>query len=121
MNIVGSFIRAVSPSLVDKLQFAEGLLRPDINGVVLYVFPMRWSILLDDAISHIQRVPVPMLFVQGGRDDLTDLRELRPFLADLGGRASLRAVGGADQDTGWAIPPDHRPPVELRRRKPSSG
>ena len=94
---------------------------PDINGVVLYVFPMRWRVLLDDTISHLQRVPVPMLVVQGDRDDLTDLRELRPFLADFGERASLRVVEGADQDTGWAIPPDHRPPVELRRRKSSSG
>ena len=38
-----------------------------------------------------------MLLVQGGRDDLTDLRELRPFLADLGERASLRVVEGADR------------------------
>ena len=56
---------------------------------------MRWRVFLDDTISHLQRVP--MLLVQGGRDDLTDLRELRPFLADLGERASLRVVEGADR------------------------
>ncbi len=34
---------------------------PDVRGVVSYVFPMRWSNLLENPVSHLQRVPVPML------------------------------------------------------------
>ena len=75
---------------------------PDVRGVVLYVFPMRWHVLLEDTVGHLQRVPVPMLFVQGDRDHLTDLRELRPILDGLGGRASLHVVEGADH--GYDLP-----------------
>ncbi len=69
---------------------------PSIRGVVLYVFPMRWHLLLNDTVSHLYRVPVPMLFVQGSRDELTDLPELRPVLDRLGGNASVHVVEGAD-------------------------
>lgn len=69
---------------------------PRIRGVVLYVFPMRWRLLLQDTISHLHAVPVPMLFVQGGRDELTDLLELRSKLDTLGDNASLHVVEGAD-------------------------
>ena len=70
---------------------------PEIRGVVLYVFPMRWQNLLENTVDHLQRVPVPMLFVQGGRDDkFADLRELRPVLDGLGNRASLHVIEGAD-------------------------
>ena len=69
----------------------------DVRGVVLYVFPMRWRNLLENTVDHLQRVPVPMLFVQGGRDDkFADLRELRPVLDGLGNRASLHVIEGAD-------------------------
>ena len=70
---------------------------PDIRGVALYVFPTRWHILLDDTVDHLQRVPVPMLFVQGGRDEeLCDLRELRPVVDAPGNRASLHIIADAD-------------------------
>ena len=75
---------------------------PEVRGVVLYVFPIRWRVLLEDTVGHLQRVPVPMLFVQGDRDHLTDLRELRPSLDGLGQRASLHVVEGADH--GYDLP-----------------
>lgn len=71
---------------------------PEVRGVVLYVFPMRWSVVMDDTVGHLQRVPVPMLFVQGDRDDYADLRELGPILDGLGDRATLHVVAGADHD-----------------------
>ena len=75
----------------------------DVRGVVLYVFPMRWRIVLADTVGHLQRVPAPMLFVQGDRDhDNTDLQELRPVLEGLGNRASLHVVAGADH--GYNLP-----------------
>ncbi len=70
---------------------------PEVRGMVLYVFPMRWHNLLANPVSHLQRVPVPMLFVQGGRDEeFTDLQELEPVLDGLGDRATLHVVEGAD-------------------------
>ena len=69
---------------------------PDVRGVVLYVFPMRWHDLLEDTVSHLRRIPAPMLFVQGSCDDLTDVGELRVVLEGIGSRASLHVVGGAD-------------------------
>ena len=70
---------------------------PNTRGVALYVFPMRWRYLLDDTVGHLRRVPVPMLFVQGGRDeDFAEPQELQPVLDGLGDRASLHVVDDAD-------------------------
>ena len=70
---------------------------PDIRGVVLYVFPMRWRNLLENPVSHLRRVPVPVLFVQGGRDEeFCDPREFQPVLDELGNRATKHVVEGAD-------------------------
>ncbi len=68
----------------------------NVLGLVLYVFPMRWHDLLDDTVGHLRHVPMPMLFVQGDRDDLTDVGELRQALEPLGNRASVRVLEGAD-------------------------
>ncbi len=70
---------------------------PEVKGLVLYVFPMRWRNLLSDTVGHLQCVQTPMLFVQGGRDEqFADLRELQPVLEGLGDRASLHVIEGAD-------------------------
>ena len=70
---------------------------PSVRGLVLYVFPMKWFDILEDTVSHLRQVPVPMLFVQGGRDEeFTDLRELQPLLDGLGNRVTLHVVEGAD-------------------------
>lgn len=81
---------------------------PNVRGVVLYVFPMRWRVLLEDTVSHLQRVSAPMLFVQGSRDEeLTDLRELQHVLGGLGSRENLHVIEGADHSydlpvgSGW--------------------
>ena len=72
---------------------------PDVRGMVLYVFPMRWRNLLKDTVGHLHRAPTPMLFVQGGRDEeFCDLGELQPVLDELGGRATLHVVEDADHD-----------------------
>ena len=69
----------------------------DVRGAVLYVYPTKWRVLLDDTVGHLPRVPVPMLFVQGGCDDeFADLDELQPVLAGLGTHAALHVVEGAD-------------------------
>ena len=76
----------------------------DIHGVVLYVFPMRWQVLLEDTVGHLRQVPAPMLFVQGGRDEeYANVQELQTVLDNLEGRASLHVVEGADHD--YDLPP----------------
>jgi hypothetical protein len=42
--------------------------------------------------AHLPKVTVPMLFVQGTRDDLCDLDLLRPVLATCGDRPTLHVV-----------------------------
>ncbi len=70
---------------------------PDVRGVALYVFPMRWDNLVRDTVGHLQQVRVPMLFVQGGRDEkFCDLREFQPVVDGLGNKANLHVVKGAD-------------------------
>ncbi len=50
----------------------------------------------DKRADHLSRVEVPMLFLQGTRDDLADLTLLKPVIKRLGKRATLHVVEGAD-------------------------
>ena len=50
--------------------------------------------------EHLDRVTVPMLFLQGTRDDLADLELIRTITARLGSRATLHVVDGADHSFG---------------------
>lgn len=46
--------------------------------------------------EHLREVKLPMLFLQGTRDALADLELLRPICAELGTRATLHVIEGAD-------------------------
>jgi predicted alpha/beta-hydrolase family hydrolase len=46
--------------------------------------------------SHLSDVDIPLLFVQGTRDNLAELRLLEPVVTRLGPSASLHLVEGAD-------------------------
>jgi len=46
--------------------------------------------------THLPAIRCPMLFVQGDRDTLCDLKVLRPVLRRLGSRAELSLFPGAD-------------------------
>jgi len=46
--------------------------------------------------AHLPAIRCPMLFVQGDRDPLCDLDLLRPVLARLGRRGTLKVFAGAD-------------------------
>lgn len=77
---------------------AEGLL-PDIRGIVFFGFPLhppgqpnRWR----ERAEHLQRVIVPMLFLQGTRDAFADLKLLRPVCKGLAKLATLHLIDGAD-------------------------
>ncbi len=71
---------------------------------MLYVYPVKWRVPLDDSVGHLQRVPVPMLFVQGSCDEeFTNLDEPQPVLNGLGTRADLHVIEGADHS--YDLPP----------------
>ena len=46
--------------------------------------------------EHLRKVKQPMLFLQGTRDDLADLKLLRPICEELGERTTLHVIEGAD-------------------------
>ncbi len=46
--------------------------------------------------EHLRDATGPLLFVQGDRDELADLRRLRPVVKRLGPRATLHVIRGAD-------------------------
>jgi len=77
---------------------AQALARlPGVRGVVFLGFPLHPAGKpSDERASHLANVQVPMLFLQGTRDDLADLALLRPVVERLGLRASLVLFDDAD-------------------------
>ena len=49
-----------------------------------------------DHAQHLSAIDIPMLFLQGTRDELAHLGELEPAVAALGARATLRLYQDAD-------------------------
>jgi predicted alpha/beta-hydrolase family hydrolase len=50
----------------------------------------------DKRAEHLAQVQVPMLFLQGDRDEFADLELLQPVLKRLGARATLHLIEGGD-------------------------
>lgn len=68
-----------------------------IRGLVFFGFPLHPAGKPGtERAQHLERVPLPMLFLQGTRDKLAGLDLLRPVVEDLGQRAKLHLVEGAD-------------------------
>ncbi len=70
---------------------------PGVRGLAFLGFPLhpprRPS---TDRAKHLFDVHIPMLFLQGTRDELADLELLTPLAEKLGERASLKRIEGAD-------------------------
>ena len=70
---------------------------PGLRGLVFFGFPLhapgRAS---GKRADHLDRVPIPMLFLQGTRDRLADLEHLRPVCERLGDRATLHVIEDGD-------------------------
>ncbi len=49
-----------------------------------------------DRAAHLAEVPLPMLFLAGTRDTLAELDLLTPVCEELGPRATLHLIDGAD-------------------------
>ena len=70
---------------------------PGVRGLIFLGFPLhpagRPS---PDRAKHLFDVRIPMLFLQGGRDALAALDQLRPVCKALGARATLQVFADAD-------------------------
>ncbi len=70
---------------------------PGIRGLVFLGFPLHPPGRLGDSrAEHLAQVQIPMLFLQGTRDDFADLKLLRPVVKRLGARATLHLVEDGD-------------------------
>jgi len=75
---------------------AQGLLE-GVRGLVFFGFPLHPPNKPGTKrAEHLAKVPMPMLFLQGTRDTLAELKLLRPICADLGSRATLHIIESAD-------------------------
>ena len=69
----------------------------NVQGLVFFGFPLHPPNQPGTKrAEHLAEVKLPMLFLQGTRDALADLKLLRPILAKLGNRATLHVIEGAD-------------------------
>ena len=68
-----------------------------VKGIVFVGFPLHPAGQPStERAVHLQKVNVPMLFLQGTRDTLADLTLLKPVCKSLGKRATLQIIDGAD-------------------------
>ncbi len=70
---------------------------PGVSGLVFFGFPLHPAGKpSDERAKHLAQVGIPMLFLQGTRDELADLALLEPAVATLGERATLVLFPEAD-------------------------
>jgi uncharacterized protein len=80
----------------------------DVRGIVFLGFPLhppgRPS---SERGDHLQRVTVPMLFLQGTRDEFAQLELLEPLVRRLADKATLHLIEGGDHS--FRVPKKARP------------
>ncbi|WP_049820218.1 alpha/beta hydrolase family protein [Bradyrhizobium japonicum] len=70
---------------------------PDVKGLAFLGFPLHAPKKpSSERAEHLAGIAIPMLFLQGTRDELADLGHLRPVIAALGGKATLHEIVGGD-------------------------
>ncbi len=70
---------------------------PGVYGLAFLGFPLHPAGKpSSDRAKHLADVKIPMLFVQGTRDSLAELKLLEPVVKKLGPTATLHRVEGAD-------------------------
>ena len=82
--------------MTSQAQAAKPL--PDVKGLVFVGFPLHPAKKpASERGTHLSDVKVPLLFLQGTRDELADLTLLEPLVERLGTLATLKKTEGADQ------------------------
>src|SRR6266571_1919847 len=70
---------------------------PGVRGLVFLGFPLHPPRRPGDSrAEHLARVQIPMLFLQGDRDEFADLKVLKRVVSGLGEWATLNLVAGGD-------------------------
>ena len=70
---------------------------PDVRGLAFLGFPLHPAKMpSDERATHLADVAVPMLFLQGTRDELTDRSLLQATVHRLGARGTLHWLEHAD-------------------------
>jgi predicted alpha/beta-hydrolase family hydrolase len=78
-------------------QAASQQLLEGVRGLVFFGFPLHPPNKPGSKrAEHLANVRVPMLFLQGTRDTLADLKLLRPICSELGKLATLHVIETAD-------------------------
>jgi uncharacterized protein len=68
-----------------------------VRGIVFLGFPLHARKAPSTVRAvHLRAVPLPLLFLQGTRDDLADVELMRTLAQELGPRATLRELEGSD-------------------------
>ncbi len=68
-----------------------------VGGLVYFGFPLHAAGKPGaERGAHLAAIDLPMLFLQGARDALADLKLLRPLCRKLAGRATLVVIAGGD-------------------------
>ena len=68
-----------------------------VRGLVFFGFPLHPAgAPSTERAEHLDRVAVPMLFLAGTRDKLSEMELLRPVIGRLGAGATLHVIEGAD-------------------------
>jgi len=87
--------RSFGARMTSQAQAAAPL--PQVRGLALLGFPLhpagRPS---SERAQHLAQVHIPMLFLQGTRDALAERSVLEPVIEQLGARARLHRLEGAD-------------------------
>ena len=87
--------RSFGGRMTSQAQAKEAL--PDVRGLVFFAFPLHPAGKpSDERAEHLSGVKLPMLFLQGENDALATLDLLRPVVAGLGKRATLKLIPNAD-------------------------
>ncbi len=74
-----------------------------VRGLVFFAFPLHPAGKPSASrADHLARIAIPMLFLQGTRDALAELRLLEPVITELGARATL--ILAADADHAFHVP-----------------
>ncbi|WFU25391.1 alpha/beta hydrolase [Bradyrhizobium sp. CB1717] len=70
---------------------------PDVKGLAFLGFPLHAAKKpSSERADHLSGIAIPMLFLQGTRDELADLSYLKPVVEKLGPKATLHQVEGGD-------------------------
>jgi uncharacterized protein len=87
--------RSFGGRMASQAQAASAL--AGVRGLAFLGFPLHPAKRPSaDRANHLFEIDIPMLFVQGTRDDLADLQLLRSVCDQLGDRATLRLFEDAD-------------------------